>query len=264
VGLVTASPEVVAIDARAVLADLFGRERDRDIANGVLAGLATSPSDLADRLVELAGSDADRRADFTDAIGRAAARLAPDGEAPRSGAEAEAWRALVGAAARLHGFGAAALGRLPFVSDRLLEVLAAEARAGLPRSPGARRAVVPSGRMLTNVARSRKLRDAVSAALEIAVAPTGNAVYEYDPPRSHVATHVDSRSYELVVHLVIEHGGPGVSELVVHRPDALEPDRVALRAGEGVALRGRGTIHSWRPLGDDEDRLLAAIGFVSG
>ncbi|HZB24344.1 MAG TPA: hypothetical protein VE444_10920, partial [Gaiellaceae bacterium] len=67
----------MAIDARAVLADLFGRERDRDIANGVLAGLATSPSDLADRLVELAGSDDDRRADFTDAIGRAAARLAP-------------------------------------------------------------------------------------------------------------------------------------------------------------------------------------------
>ena len=253
----------MAVDARTVFADLFARERDRGVADGMLAGLPNAPRDaLADWLVELAGADDERRADVTDAIGRAAAALAPDDEPPRSAAEAAAWRALVDAAARLQGFGAAALGRLPFISDRLLEVLAAEGRLGLPRSSGERRCVVPAGRMLTNVALSRKLRDAVSTALELAVAPTGNAVYEYDPPRSHVATHVDSRSYEIVFHLVIEHGGPGVSELVVHRPDAPEPDRVTLRAGEGVALLGRGTLHSWRPLGVDEDRLLAAIGFA--
>ena len=247
-------------EARALLVDLLGRDCLR-------AGLPeTRSGSLADWLVGAAGTDDDRRAALTDAIGRAAALLTPDDRPPTSELEAEAWRALVSAAGRLHGFGAAPLRRLPFVSGRLLEVLAAEGRAGLPSTAAERRAVAPPGSMLTNLALSRKLRDAVATALNLIVVPTGDAIYEYDPPGTHVATHVDSRSYEIVFHLVIEHTsgtGPAVSELVVHRPDAPEPDRVVLRAGDGVALRGRGTIHSWRPLGSDESRLLVAIGFAT-
>jgi len=37
-----------------------------------------------------------------------------------------------------------------------------------------------------------------------------------------------------------------------------------VRPGEAVALRGRGTIHSWEPLRDDEHRTMTAIGFASG
>ena len=52
-----------------------------------------------------------------------------------------------------------------------------------------------------------------------------------------------------------------VSALVVHRVGEAEPQRVRLEAGEAVALRGRGTIHSWEPMGPDEERTLLAIGF---
>jgi hypothetical protein len=92
---------------------------------------------------------------------------------------------------------------------------------------------------------------------------TYNAVYLYDAPGSHVRTHVDARDYEVVFHLVLDHelpgGGSGGSALVAHLPAGTE--RLQVRPGEGVALRGRGTIHSWARLRDDERRTLIAIGF---
>jgi hypothetical protein len=58
----------------------------------------------------------------------------------------------------------------------------------------------------------------------------------------------------------VPNGGAG-SALVVHRVGETEPHRVRVRPGEALALRGRGTIHSWEPMGPAEHRTLVAIGF---
>ena len=231
------------------------------------ADASSSGEQLGEWLAAFPGPDPERRAAVVDAIGAAARRLTLDDEPPTDAAAAEAWRALVVAADRLHGSGAVALGRLPFVSDELLALLAAEAREQWPASaePG-RRTTARAGDALARVAVSRQLREAVATALGAAVAPTYDALYEYDPPGSRVRTHVDARDYEIVVHLLVEQttaaGAPSSSELVAHLPGAGAPTRLTVRPGEAVVLRGRGTLHAWRPLGPDERRTLTAIGFA--
>jgi hypothetical protein len=212
---------------------------------------------------ELRADDAERREALGDVLGSIARRLAPAGVPPAKGAAAADWQALMVALDRLFDSGVQPLGRLPFVSDALLEQLRAEARRQLPERGSAKRAAPgPAGRVLAGVAVSPKLRDAVGAAFGRPVAPTFDAVYLYDPPGSHVRTHVDTRDYELVVHLVLEHANPR-SALLVHLAGETEPQRLPVGQGEAVALRGRGTIHSWEPLRNDEDRVLTAIGFTS-
>jgi hypothetical protein len=209
-----------------------------------------SADQLSARLLGFTGEDAERRAAVTDAIGRAARELPP---------EAAAWPGLVAALDALHGAGASTLGRLPFVGDRLLELLLEEARSNEPADHSDRRGVGPAGRALASLAVSPKLRAAMSRALGSPVATTYDAVYLYDPPGSCVRTHVDRGEYGIVFHLILEHTGSGRSALVVHRAGG--PERMTFAPGEGVALRGHGTIHSWEPLGPDESRILVAVGF---
>jgi hypothetical protein len=220
---------------------------------------------LEHTLVSFAGVDDDRRADLTNIIGIAARQLAPDDVPPTRGAAAEAWRALVTAADKLHGSGAHALGRPSFVTDHVLGLLVEESRELRPRDIGGRRATAAPGDVLAALAVSRQLATAVNDALSFDVVPTYDAMYEYDPPGGRIRTHVDSRDFEIVFHLLVEQPSPSGEEaesvLVVHRPLEREPSRLRLRAGEAVVLRGRGTIHSWEPLGADETRTLVAVGF---
>lgn len=212
--------------------------------------LARSLTDAVEGLVQ-------ERTVLGDALGALARRLTP--------ADA-AWQPLTIVLDRLYGSGVHPLGRPPFVTDALLQLLRAEARGQRPEGGGARRpAPGAAGPALAALAVSAQLRDAVSAALGHAVAPTFDAVYLYDPPGSHVRAHVDTRDYELVVHLVLEHAPPRTgrgSALVTHLPGEPEPRRLAVPAGEAVVLRGRGTIHSWEPLAGDEDRTMIAVGFA--
>lgn len=220
---------------------------------------------LEEWLIEFAGTDDERREAVADAIGIAAGRLAPDGDPPAEPA-AGTWRALVGAADRLYGSGVHPLGRLDFLSDALFELLVTESREQRPEGGEAtRRAVGEAGNALAGLAVSRQLREALGEALGRAVAPTYDAIYLYEPPGSHVRTHIDARDYEVVFHLVLEHTLPGDgsegSALVVHRPGQTEPERLRFQPCEAVALRGRGTIHSWERLRDGEQRILTAVGF---
>jgi len=224
-------------------------------------------TELGAWLAATAGEDAERRASLADVVGVLANRLAPEDEPPAVGAGGDAWLALVTAADRLYGGGVHPLGRPAFVGERLLELLRAEAREVLPApSEDGPRVVAPAGRVLARVAVSGKLRQAVAEAVGFPVVPTYEASYLYDPPGSHVRTHLDTREYELVVHLILEHelpaDGSGGSALVVHSPGASGPTRLRLAPGELVALRGRGTIHSWAALRFDEHRTLTAIGFA--
>jgi hypothetical protein len=231
--------------------------------------LASGPrGDAVAWLAAAAGRDGERREVLGDVLGAVARRLAHTGEAPTERTAAEAWQVLATALDRLFGSGVRALGRLPFVGDALLELLVAEARRQLPEPGENARRPRPGapGPALASLAASRKLRDAVSNAFGFAVAPTLGAVYLSDPPGSHVRTHVDTRDYELVLHLVLEHAlpedGSGGSALLVHLPGRPAPLRLPVAAGEAVALLGRGTIHSWERLRDDEHRILVAVGFT--
>jgi hypothetical protein len=219
-------------------------------------------------LAAAAGPDGERREVLGDVLGSVARRLAHTGDAPTEGAAAEAWQALATALDELYGGGVRPLGRLPFISDALLALLVTEARQQLPAHDQASRpAPGPPGRVLASLAVSPKLRESVASAFGHEIFPTYDAVYLYDPPGSHVRTHVDTRDYELVFHLILEHTLPRDrsegSALIVHLPEEREPTRLPVEPGEAVALRGRGTIHSWEPLRDDEHRTMIAIGFAS-
>ena len=223
------------------------------------------PAALEEWLVQFAEADEGHREAVADAIASAVRRLALEDEPP-GGPDADVWRALVATADRLYGSGAIAMGRLPFVSDALFERLVAEAHELAPeQSDTERRAAAVAGDMLAGLAVSRQLRESVGEAVGFAVVPSYDAVYLYEPPGSHVRTHLDARDYEIVFHLILEHdlppGGSGGSALVLHLPGQAEPTRLRVKAGEAVVLRGRGTVHSWEPLRDGEWRTLTAVGF---
>jgi hypothetical protein len=199
----------------------------------------------------LAGALVDFREALAGIVNRIISELPP---------EDRLWDELVVLTDRLYGSGVVPLGRLTFISDRLLELLSEEAASA--RRPAERAGA--AGRFLANLAVSRKLRDAVADAVGFPVAPTYRAVYQYDSPGSHVKPHVDAHGYDVVFHLILEHVAPANVEgsaLVVRQVGEPTARRVLLRSGEAVALRGRGTIHSWEPIGPDEDRTLLAIGF---
>lgn len=215
-----------------------------------------------------AASDDRERERLADLVGAAARRLAPDDVPPENEEGAASWRMLVDAADRLHGSGVHALGRPAFLTDALLAMLADEARVLRPADAASgRRATAGAGNALGRVAASRQLRDVVSDALGAPAAPTLEALYEYDGPGARVRTHVDGAGWEIVCHLLIAHeapGGDGTSELIAHLPGSDAPTALRLAPGDGVVLRGRGTLHSWAPLGPRDGRILAAIGFRAG
>jgi hypothetical protein len=229
--------------------------------HGGVAALTRSHS-----LAAMSGDEEERSA-LADLAGSAARRLAPDDEPPTGSAAAFAWLVLVTMADRLYGSSVAALGRLPFVSGRLVELMAHEARAQLGHLPDSgSRSTAPGARALNALAVSRKLQDAISGGLGTPVAPGYRALYAYDPPSSHVATHLDSREYEQIFHMILEHeppsdGTPG-SALVAHLPNRPAPVHISLRPGEGVALCGRGTLHSWQRLGPGERRTMVEIAWT--
>jgi hypothetical protein len=241
-----------------VVAELLRRIREDDGAE--------TPTALG-RSLAASGASEEERSALADVAGTIARRMALEDEAPREPGAAFAWLVLLAAVDRLYGSALASLGRLPFISDRLLEFMADEARAALGDCSGAEARVTASGgRALAALAVSRKLQGAISNGLETPVAPGYRALYAYDPPGSHVRTHVDSSEYELIFHMILEHQLPGDgasgSALVAHLPDRGAPTHVWLGPGEGVALSGRGTLHSWQRLGPGERRTMVEIAWV--
>jgi hypothetical protein len=144
-----------------------------------------------------------------------------------------------------------ALGRLPFLGGRLLAALVDE--AGRQRPDG------QPGDVLSRLAVSRQLREAVSAALGEPVVPTYDAVYQYHGPGHEVRPHRDKAGYPFVFHLTLEHEGvaSGSAGSVLD----VGGERTALPVGEGLVLRGRDVLHGWTVLGPNEHRTLIAVGF---
>jgi hypothetical protein len=216
--------------------------------------------DLAGWLADFAGPDDARRETLVDVVNLVVRDLAQGDDPPSAGGAADLWQTLVVLTDRFYGSGVVPLGRLPFISDRLIELLLAESVTAHKREDRAGEA----GDVLAKVAVSRKLREAVETAVGFAVVPSYRAVYLYDIPGSHVQTHVDTHDYEVILHLVLEHAvpqGEAGSALVVHLAGQPAARRVRLQPGEALALCGRGTIHSWEPMGPAEHRTLIGLGF---
>ncbi|MEO8216424.1 MAG: hypothetical protein ABI718_05015 [Acidobacteriota bacterium] len=200
------------------------------------------------------------------AINRAVRFLAPDDEPPHDGLEREAWRILLSFLELRHGSGVYPMGRLSFISDPLIRGLAEEARTDRPDA-STRRTTGKAGDLLAGLAVSRQLREAVSSAVGTPVIPTYDALYEYDPPESSARCHTDSDAFEFTTHVLVEHTADraeGQSVMIVFRAGEVSPKRIALKPGDTVVIRGRGTIHRWERLGAKEHRILSAIGFRAG
>jgi hypothetical protein len=159
----------------------------------------------------------------------------------------------------------ARLRRGGFLSDRAWRALLEEARACAPAIRARRTHYAAPGPLLRRLAVNRRLRRAVAKAIGVPIEPAYAAVYMYDPPRAHMAPHLDSSDYAIIVHIVLEHEGgrrANASALLVHQPH--RDRRYAVAPGEAVVLAGRGAVHQWEPLGARERRTLIGIGFRSG
>lgn len=140
------------------------------------------------------------------------------------------------------------LGRLPFVGDRLLAELAAEAERQRPDgSPGP---------VLRRLAVSRQVREAVGEAVGTAVVPTYNALYQYHEADTRLRPHRDRAGYDIVFHLTVTHRRPASTLHIEGHGD------VPLPHGESLVLRGRDVLHGWAPLTPGERRTLVAVGFT--
>jgi hypothetical protein len=143
------------------------------------------------------------------------------------------------------------LGRLPFLSDRLLASLRDEAQQ---QRPGGE-----PGRLLANLAVSRKLAAALTLAAGVSLEPNLQALYQYHAPRAHIAAHLDRDDNPFVFHLVVDEASAGDrSALVVHGDPA---QRLVVASGEGVVLHGSAVRHEWEAMGPSDYRTLATIGF---
>lgn len=140
------------------------------------------------------------------------------------------------------------LGRLPFVGDRLLAELAAEAEQQRPDgSPGP---------VLRRLAVSRQLREAVGEAIGTEVVSTYQALYQYHEAGTALRRHRDGPGYEIVFHLTVSHDRPASVLCIEGHGD------VSLPPGDGLVLRGRDVVHGWVPLTPGERRTLVAVGFT--
>jgi len=235
-------------------------------ANVVAELVRAGSADALRAVIDLADRSDDDRAAVLDAIGAAARRVAPAADADTT--TIRALTALATAADALAGFGVCPMGRPTFLSDDLLDLLREEAHAqhaadAADEVGSPRRTTRPAGEGLAHVAVSRQLREAVSDAARVPLAPTFDALYEYDPPGSHVRMHLDARGYDWTCHIIVEHchgDVPVASVLCARRPDGTV-EQHTLHTGDALLLRGRGTLHSWEPLGRDERRIMIAVGF---
>ena len=207
------------------------------------------------------------RRQLTSAVARAGRQLARRGEISSDRDAGIAWRALVLAAATLGHAGVYPLERLSFVTDQLLRKIAREAHERRPEGETGGRTTGAAGDVLAGLVVSRQLREAISRAVGTPVVPTYDALYEFDSGASEVGLHLDAEGYELTFHLLVEHSDgdlPSGSTLIAHDARATSAQHFVLRPGDAIVIGGRGTFHSWAPLGPGESRVLVAAGFRRG
>lgn len=143
------------------------------------------------------------------------------------------------------------------MGGRLFADLLAEARSRRPEGDGVTHG--QPGDVLSRLAVSRQLREAVSGAVGVLLVPTYEAVYQYHGPGSEVRPHRDKTGYPFVFHMTLAHEGVAAGS----EGSVLEAlgERTPLAPGECLVLRGGDTLHRWTALGSNEHRILIAVGF---
>jgi hypothetical protein len=160
---------------------------------------------------------------------------------------------LVALAAHLHPAGWWWTDPLRIFDDALLDALRAEAQPTV---------TTDTAPVLAALCTSDAVADAASRAAGRPLVPSLSAAFQFD---EELPIHLDREPFHFVLHVVIEHyhppGAPG-ARLRMLGPTGEQ--RLAPGVGEGLVLAGRGTLHCWEPLAEDERRTMIAIGLAPG
>lgn len=160
---------------------------------------------------------------------------------------------LVALAAHLHPAGWWWTDPLRIFDDGLLDALCAEAQP----------TVTPdTAPVLAALCTSGVVADAASRAAGRPLVPSLSAAFQFD---EELPIHLDREPFHFVLHVVIEHHRPpGAPEARLRILEPTGVQRLAPGVGEGLVLAGRGTLHCWEPLAEDEHRTMIAIGLAPG
>lgn len=216
------------------------RTRVRRVPDTVVDALAAhigvgSQVSIDDALVTFIGGDQCRRDAVVEIAGAVARHLANGDDPPFAPESLVVWHSLVRVVDALVGSGVCAIGRPSFVSDHLLDALRREAMDSTPEAEvSSGRVAWAGGATLARLAVSRQLRDELTRALGAAVAPAHDAIYEFDPPGSHVRPHVDGRHYPIVFHLVVHHDPVDAARCTRGRHSAMTTTACWRRSGSRV------------------------------
>ena len=153
-------------------------------------------------------------------------------------------------------------GRLPFLTDDLLDALRREARAGHCRAIGASgHAFGCGGEVADKLAVAPELTQFMSS-LAPGCTTTGIASYVYYGKEGDgIPLHLDTGMFALNVLIVLEHRHVGASSRLLMHTFGAEPERLRLGEGEVVVFDGSSIVHGREPLGPDETVSLLTLGF---
>jgi hypothetical protein len=211
--------------------------RARQAAHAMSAALTAAPGADPATLADECGVDRDALADVLSHAADYVADIGP----------------LVALAAHLHPAGWWWTEPLRIFDVGLLDALRAEASAD---------ATTDEAPVLSALCASDAVADAAGRAAGQALVPALAAAYQFD---EELPIHLDREPFTFVMHVVIEHRCPDGAQAA--RLQVLGPageEWLSPGVGEGLVLAGRGTLHRWAPLAEDEHRTMIAIGLRPG
>ncbi len=197
-------------------------------------------------------------------LGVAAGGLAPQAAAPIDDEKAQAFGAVLRCLSFIHPTGIIWQGRLPFVSDRLLEKLQAEAESSRARAERADRYLLcAAGPVASSVGHLQEMKQFIDQ-LPVRIEPSGAASYiYYEGDKAGLDPHVDAESYGVNMIFVLKHVNGDkkpASKLVIYEPSG-KANRILLAPGECVILHASGTVHARENLETEEEVTLLTLGF---
>jgi hypothetical protein len=210
---------------------------------------------------------------FTDAeldnykllLGMAAGGIAPDGDIPETGHQAEAFKTILNCLARIQPSGIVWRGRPDFMTDDLLIQLQQESIQRRTTAIAHDQHFLGCGGTVANrLAESKLLLDLVTKEAATPMAPTGVASYlYYDREGCGLPPHVDTQTFTMNAILMLKHEyrNDSPAHLVVY-PVNEPPQKILLQPGELILLFAGGTIHAREKMKAGEIVNILTFGFL--
>lgn len=198
-------------------------------------------------------------------LGMAAGGIAPDGDIPETGSQAEAFKTILNCLARIQPNGVVWRGRPDFMTDDLLVQLQKEAvQRRATAIPHDQHFLGCGGPVANELAASKLLLDLVTQKAATPMAPTGVASYlYYDQEGCGLSPHVDTETFTMNAILMLRHEYKDRSpaHLIVY-PVNEPPQRILLEPGELLLLFAGGTIHAREKMKAGEVVNILTFGFL--